>query len=332
MSNVMLHVHNVCILGGVPTFIYDLAAAFPQFTHFAMHVKDVSERSAAQMLNDLGVRAMHGPLTEAVVQEIDPAILVLHNISGNSVEGESPWAWLRQWPMIYWHHSKVSPAVKADLHVFVSQYLKKQYSNLVGSGFVKRWKVIPPCIQTNRFANVKRHQERAMGKLATPTRPEKYPYLLLKVAKATDSKLVMPGANKFYQSDNGRLVSLLPSWHKVPWFLSRMSVFVYVNAPSFGPETWCRGVTEALAAGLPVVAENRGGIAEQITDRETGFLVEPDDEYLIRARVEELFENPGLATKIGEAGRKWAQENADIKVLQRELTEEFLGMVVGRPL
>jgi len=332
MTNVMLHVHNVLILGGVPTFIYDLAAAFPQFTHFAMHVKDVSERSAAQMLNDQGVRVLHGPLTEAVVREIDPAILVLHNISGNSVEGESPWAWLRQWPTIYWHHSKVAPAVKADLHVFVSHYLKGQYSNLTAGGFIQRHKVIPPCIQTSRFAKVERAKDRSIGKLATPTRPEKYPYVLVKVAKATDSKLVMPGANKFYQSDNGRLVSLLPSWHKVPWFLSRMGIFVYVNAPSFGPETWCRGVTEALAAGLPVIAEDRGGIREQITDRQTGFLVAPDDEYLIRARIEELYENPDLAKQIGAAGRKWAQENADIKVLQRELTEELLSMVVGRPL
>jgi len=332
MSNVMLHVHNVCILGGVPAFIADLAAAFPQFTHVALHVKDQSERSAEQMLNHDGITVAHGPCSETVIESFDPAVLILHNISGSSVEGKAPWGWLRRWPTIFWHHSRVRPAIAADLHVFVSEHLRRSYANLLDSMFIKRWKVVPPCIQTGRFARVKRTTERTIGKLATPTRPEKYPFVLLKVAKRVNARLVMPGANKFYPNENGRLMSLIPSWHKVPWFMSKMGVFVYVNAPKFGPETWCRGVTEALASGLPVVAENRGGIAEQIKERSTGFLVPPDDEYLIWARVAELFENPDLAEKMGAAGRKWAQENADIKVLQRELTGDILGMVTGRPV
>jgi len=328
----MLHVHNVCILGGVPTFIRDLAAAFPQFVHVALHIKNQDDRGALQMLNAGGIRAMHGACTRAALQEIDPAILILHNISGRNVEGEAPWGWLREWPTISWHHSKVHGTIKTDLHVFVSQHLKRQYNNLISNGFIQRWKVIPPCIQVGTYAKVARTGERTIGKIATPTRPEKYPFVLLKVAEKTNSKLVMPGANKFYSSANGRLVSLLPSWHKVAWYMGKIGVFVYVNAPSFGPETWCRGVTEALASGLPVIGENRGGIAEQIQNRKTGFLVDPDDEYLIRARVEELFDNPKLAKDMGEAGRAWARENADISVLHKELHGELLNLLLNNPV
>jgi len=328
----MLHVHNVAILGGVPAFIADLAAAFPQFVHMALHIKPQDDRGAMQMLNSAGVRVMHGPCSRAVVSGIDPAVLVLHNISGRNVEGESPWAWLREWPTISWHHSSVGSTIKTDLHIFVSQYLKGRYDNLIKSGHIKRWKVIPPCIQTSKFAKVKPSSERSLGKIATPTNAAKYPFLLLKIAERTESRLVMPGANKHYPSANGRLMSLIPSWHKVPWYLSRMRLFVYINAPTFGPETWCRGVTEALAAGVPVIGENRGGVAEQIKDRETGFLVAPDDEYLIKARVEELYDKPDLARDMGEAGRAWARENADVCTLQRELHGELLNILLDAPL
>jgi len=327
----MLHVHNVCILGGVPTFVADFAAAFPQFTHIALHVRDQADRDAIQMLHSEGIRVFFGPLTEGVVESFSPAIVVLHNISGAHVDGPAPWSWLQRWPTVFWHHSQVSPLVKADLHVFVSDYLKGCYQGMIDKKIISRWKVIPPCIRTAKYKGVNRSSNRTIGKLATPTRPEKYPFVLLSVAQKTGCKLVMPGANRYYPDDNGQLMSLVPSWHKVPAFLSMMQVFVYVNAPSFGPETWCRGVTEALAAGLPVVAENRGGIREQIQDGKTGFLVAPDDEYMIRARVEELLDKPDLAKSIGEAGRKWAQTHADISVLQRELQSEFLNMLLDNP-
>lgn len=329
--NVMLHIHNVAILGGVPTFIVDLSKAFPQFFHVALHIKDWEDRSALQMMNDSGIHIglAPEPLSAPVVREYDPAVVILHNISGKSLEGNNPWPWLKEWPTIFWHHSTVRPFVPADMHIFVSEWLKSQYANLFTSGHIKKWKLIPPCIESAKFSNVSRNGHKSLGKIATPTNKAKYPEVILWVAEELGVELVMPGADQHYKSQ--LVKSLTPSWHNVPNYLSQMGVFLYVNDPGFGPETWGRCVTEAMAAGIPVIGENRGGVAEQIQDGVTGFLVDPSDRYLIKARVEQLLEDRALADKIGEAGRMWVRENADISTIQSRLSSDLLSMLVGSP-
>ena len=327
----MLHIHNVAILGGVPAFIVDLASAFPQFFHVAIHLKDCEERSALQMMNDSGLHVGFAtePLSASVVREYDPAIVILHNVSGKSLEGQSPWPWLKEWPTIHWHHSIVRPFVPADMHIFVSEWLRSKYDNLFKSGHIKKWRLIPPCIKSAKFVNVRGNGRKSIGKIATPSNKAKYPEVLLWVAEELGVELIMPGADQHFKSQ--LVVSLNPSWHNVPNYLSQMSVFLYVNHPEFGPETWGRCVTEAMAAGLPVVGENRGGVAEQIQDGVTGFLVDPSDRYLIKARVEHLLEDRALADKMGEAGRQWVRENADISTIQSRLSDEILSMLIRSP-
>lgn len=329
MSNVILHVHNVSIVGGVTGFICDLADAFPQFFHISMFVRDQETRDSLQMLNDKGVRSFHGPICREVVRDIDPAVVVLHNISGDDMQ--KPWGWVREWPTISWHHSAVRPTVQTDLHIFVSQYLRGFYQKLIDSGYIRNWRVIPPCINEARFAGVVPSRDRVIGKVATPDKQQKYPKFLLRIAKDLGCKLMIPGGNRFYGEDPA-LIPVAPTWFGVPGFLSRMRVCLYVNEPGFGPETWCRSVTEALAAGVPVVAENRGGIAEQIQDGVNGFLVDPSDYYLMKARTEQLLQDEKLAARFGSAGRAWAGANAGLQMLRDGLSGHLLGALVGAPV
>lgn len=144
MSNVMLHVHPSCPdQGAVPFFVVEISVAFPQFFHAFLCLEDREERGAVQMLNDAGIRAFHGPLTRAVVESVDPVIVVLHDVGGDAAEGKPPWGWLRRWPTISWHHSAVRPTVQTDLHVFGSEAVRGRYENLVKSGFIPRWATIP---------------------------------------------------------------------------------------------------------------------------------------------------------------------------------------------
>jgi glycosyltransferase involved in cell wall biosynthesis len=328
MSNVMLHVHNVSIVGGVTGFICDMADAFPQFFHASLFVRDQETRDSLQMLNDKGVRSFHGPLRREVVRDIDPAVVILHNIGGDDVQ--KPWGWIRDWPTVSWHHSAVRPTVQTDLHIFVSRYLRGLYQGLIDSGYIRNWRVIPPCINEARFAGSFPSADRVIGKISTPDKRQKYPRFLLQAAKDLGCKLMIPGGGRFYGSDPD-LISVATSWFGVPGFLSRMRVFLYVNETGFGPETWCRSVTEALAAGLPVVAENRGGVAEQIQDGVNGFLVDPSDYYLMKARVEQLLLDGQLAVRFGSAGRAWVKANAGLQVLRDRLSDHLLGALVGAP-
>jgi glycosyltransferase involved in cell wall biosynthesis len=62
-------------------------------------------------------------------------------------------------------------------------------------------------------------------------------------------------------------------------------------------------VLEAMASALPVVATRVGGVAELVTDGETGFLVEPEDASGAEAAVRRLVEDPALRRSMGASGR-----------------------------
>jgi trehalose synthase len=66
-------------------------------------------------------------------------------------------------------------------------------------------------------------------------------------------------------------------------------------------------VTEAMYKGTPVVASAVGGISDQIVDDESGLLVKDPrnlDEY--GAAVNRILDDPQLAARLGEGGRRRA--------------------------
>ena len=67
-------------------------------------------------------------------------------------------------------------------------------------------------------------------------------------------------------------------------------------------------VLEYMAAGLPVVATDVGGLPEIVRDGETGFLVGPRDPAALAERVGRLLADPALAREMGERGRRRQRE------------------------
>ncbi|KGM43319.1 hypothetical protein JY97_08025 [Alkalispirochaeta odontotermitis] len=68
-------------------------------------------------------------------------------------------------------------------------------------------------------------------------------------------------------------------------------------------------ILESMAVGLPVVATNVGGNPEAIMDGETGWLVEPRNPQELAMKIVDLLEDPGKATKWGEAGKHRVVQN-----------------------
>jgi|GEM_PF-901910 len=141
MNNIMLHIHGACDRGAVPFLIAEMSIAFPQFFHHSLYLSDAEDASAVQMLNDFKIRTGYGEVSEDLVSSIDPMVIVLYDVGGDSVD-DSPWLWLRKWPTISIHYSAVRPTVPCDLHVFVSDRMRGAYDNLVQSGFVSRWEKV----------------------------------------------------------------------------------------------------------------------------------------------------------------------------------------------
>jgi len=61
---------------------------------------------------------------------------------------------------------------------------------------------------------------------------------------------------------------------------------------------------EAQAYGKPVVAGRSGGVVDAVLDGETGLLVEPEDPEALADAIVRLIEDPELARRLGENGRR----------------------------
>ena len=84
-------------------------------------------------------------------------------------------------------------------------------------------------------------------------------------------------------------------------------------------------VIEAMLTGLPVIAANVRGPAEQVVPEATGLLVPPGDAPALAAALQRLAADPALRASMGAAGRLRAVERYDeAKVLARTL--DLLGL------
>jgi glycosyltransferase involved in cell wall biosynthesis len=82
---------------------------------------------------------------------------------------------------------------------------------------------------------------------------------------------------------------------------------------------------EAMAHGLPVVANASGGTCEQVDEGVTGFLVNDLNPYAIADRLEYLLKNRGIARRIGAAARKHVAAEFGMKRMVDAYQEAFLG-------
>ncbi len=80
-------------------------------------------------------------------------------------------------------------------------------------------------------------------------------------------------------------------------------------------EAWGLTITEAMACGLPVVASNVGGIPDQVTERESGFLVPVGNAEAMAEKIAALLENPPLRERMGRVAQKRAHDNFGLSAM-----------------
>src|SRR2546426_1942330 len=105
---------------------------------------------------------------------------------------------------------------------------------------------------------------------------------------------------------------------------------VYVGASRraerIGVEGFGLALVEASACGLPVVAGNSGGVPDAVRDGETGFLVPAEDPAAFADAISRLLGDPGLARRVGAAGRRavetyfnWDRVVRDLRAIESEV-------------
>jgi glycosyltransferase involved in cell wall biosynthesis len=88
-------------------------------------------------------------------------------------------------------------------------------------------------------------------------------------------------------------------------------------------EGFSNSILEYMAARLPVVATSVGGASEAIIENETGFIVESNDAETMSERLIKLLKNPEEATKMGELGRRFVEENFSCERQLRQTLELY---------
>ncbi|HOW28836.1 MAG TPA: glycosyltransferase family 4 protein [Elusimicrobiota bacterium] len=117
----------------------------------------------------------------------------------------------------------------------------------------------------------------------------------------------------------------LVGWRRdVPDILARTDVFVLTSLWEGLP----RALLEAMASGLPSVANDVDGVSDVLIDGQTGFLIPPHSPQRTAERVLELLDRPDEMMRMGHAARSHVGVDFDIDhmVLQQEtLYKELIG-------
>lgn len=106
-------------------------------------------------------------------------------------------------------------------------------------------------------------------------------------------------------------VKLVGHVDDVPGFLAGLDIYFQ---PSLS-EGLCITVIEAMAAGLPIVASDVGGISNSVVHGETGYLRPPTDTTGFARDIQKLSENPNLRTRFGRKSRSRVGEEFSDEVL-----------------
>ena len=89
-------------------------------------------------------------------------------------------------------------------------------------------------------------------------------------------------------------------------------------------------VIEALAAGLPVIASQVGGIPELIIDQSTGLLIHPQDPMALADALGCLIHAPDLAQALGQAGQAHAQKYFDVHAMAQANEVLYYELLTGK--
>jgi glycosyltransferase involved in cell wall biosynthesis len=114
----------------------------------------------------------------------------------------------------------------------------------------------------------------------------------------------------------------------VPARLAEADIFVL---PSLS-EALPNAVLEAMAAGLPVVTSEVGGIPELISDDRTGLLVPPGDAAALAAALLRVMNETGLAARLGQAARVAAETHYSFDRMVTAFDACYTSALAGRPV
>jgi glycosyltransferase involved in cell wall biosynthesis len=119
-----------------------------------------------------------------------------------------------------------------------------------------------------------------------------------------------------------RLDVRLTPWVDNAEVLRIMRRAALVLVPSLWPEPLSRTVTEAMAAGVPIAATDRGGIHDQLVHGESGLVLPPDARRFAEA-IDAFLEDPSAIHRLTGAARARIEATFDHSVVLPKLESVY---------
>ncbi|MBV8384880.1 MAG: glycosyltransferase family 4 protein, partial [Planctomycetaceae bacterium] len=88
-------------------------------------------------------------------------------------------------------------------------------------------------------------------------------------------------------------------------------------------------VREAMFFGLPCVTSDIWAMPEMVVDGETGFTVPADDAASLADRLGRILRDPSLGRRMGEAGRRHAEQHFTWEMAAQKMHERIEAIVQG---
>ena len=126
-----------------------------------------------------------------------------------------------------------------------------------------------------------------------------------------------------------RAVEFVGFRENIPAEIASLTILIHasVRAEPFG-----QVIIEGMAAGVPVVATNGGGVPEIVDDGVSGLLVPMEDSAAMAAAVGSLLDDPVRALIIAERGRLEVERRFSIDKTAREMEQVFHSVATLHPI
>lgn len=229
--------------------------------------------------------------------------------------------------ILYSHWTKPVPPVRnVDKFVFVSNYCKDTYGNEIEPD--KKMIIYNPVADElfiDKAPDAKKRTIFVPGRHSRPV-PFKFPgdffdiYEMLDIpgleVRVLGGDIFIPYEETIKKHKKKKYVFLPFNSMKTTDFLDDCDLFVYTVHESFS-DAFSLCIIEALARGLPVIVERKGGNSEQVVEGETGYLCDRKEDF--KKYIEELYHNPQKRETMGKNAIEWVRKTCSIKTFKKNL-------------
>lgn len=86
---------------------------------------------------------------------------------------------------------------------------------------------------------------------------------------------------------------------------------------------------EAMAAGVPLIAADAGGVSEIVGDEQTGWLFPPGDVDRLVGRIVTVLADPARASRVCSRARAWIETHASVDRMAIETYRFYERVLAG---